>query len=348
MAVICDNFSKLKNEFVQKIGNSIEQDINIIFAHEIEKTLFKNYDLIILIVTEYNQICNKKANHLKFLEEISYKLIILSDIIIPNSPLSLENFLFMYLGYWMKAPVNSFIQDYNTTIPNYLFDFLIGKPDVDHDHLHFVSLKEKIYKKSFHHYTESLLPKKTFKNKDFDLFEHELCLPSHNDEYYRSTNEINDEIWSKKFENVKCDFYYPNWISRIVPDKIYKNSLCSLVRETLFWKNSPVLMATEKTAKPILCKRLFFTLGPPGHNKLLKSVGFKIYHEDMLNVDCIEKKSFRIQAFIDFINQFHEDDLRQLYIDNLDAITQNYKLALHPKEDTIQTFILQSLDKIKY
>jgi len=347
MAVICDNFSKLKDKFVQEIADSINQDINIIFAHEVDTTLFKSYDLIILVITEFNQICNEKDNHLKFLEEISHKLIILSDIIIPNSPISLENPFFMYLGYWMKAPVNTFIQNYNTVNPNYLFDFLIGKSDVDHDHLHSALLKENLHKKSFYHYTESRLPYRTYKNKDFDLFEHELCLPFHNDKFYHSTNEINDEIWSKKFHNTTCNFFYPNWISRIVPDKIYKNSLCSLVRETLFWKNSPVLMATEKTAKPIMCKRLFFTLGSPGHNKLLKSVGFKIYHKDILDVDCIEEKSSRVQAFIDFINQFHEDDLKQLYVNNLNAILHNYKFALHPRENSIKKFIFQSLYKLK-
>jgi len=61
-----------------------------------------------------------------------------------------------------------------------------------------------------------------------------------------------------------------------IPIDVYRNSWYSLVAETLGHRST---FLTEKTAKPILLKRLFVLFGSQGSLSKLHRVGFKTFHD---------------------------------------------------------------------
>lgn len=65
-------------------------------------------------------------------------------------------------------------------------------------------------------------------------------------------------------------------ISNIIPVDIYNQTCYSIVTET--HANSDFVMLTEKTAKPLIAKRLFVMFAGPGYLAHLHSLGFKTFN----------------------------------------------------------------------
>lgn len=64
-------------------------------------------------------------------------------------------------------------------------------------------------------------------------------------------------------------------ISNIVPVDIYNNTCYSIVTETHF--NSDFILLSEKTAKPLIAKRLFVMFAGPGYLAHLRRLGFQTF-----------------------------------------------------------------------
>jgi hypothetical protein len=64
-------------------------------------------------------------------------------------------------------------------------------------------------------------------------------------------------------------------LSHIVPVDIYNDTCYSIVAETYF--NSDFIMLTEKTAKPLIAKRLFVMFAGPGYLAHLHRLGFQTF-----------------------------------------------------------------------
>ena len=64
-------------------------------------------------------------------------------------------------------------------------------------------------------------------------------------------------------------------ISCFLPYEIFNNSWFSIVTETHF--QGEYIFYSEKTAKPLLSKRLFVMFGPQGALRMLKTIGYKTF-----------------------------------------------------------------------
>ena len=82
----------------------------------------------------------------------------------------------------------------------------------------------------------------------------------------------------------------------------------------------------------MLYNHFFIYLGPPHSLKYLRSIGFKTWsHVIDESYDDIENSAERLYAVTDSINKFLSnpiDDIKQLYIENLDIINHNRKLVI--------------------
>lgn len=114
-------------------------------------------------------------------------------------------------------------------------------------------------------------------------------------EKLKKTDLLKDSIWNvfegdittewiqgSKFEILHDEYEYPQSIyedkslantSTFLPINIFNNSWYSIISET----DPEVPFFTEKTAKPLLAKRLFVMFGSHHHLKRLQSLGFKTF-----------------------------------------------------------------------
>ena len=82
----------------------------------------------------------------------------------------------------------------------------------------------------------------------------------------------------------------------------YQHIACDIVVETVF--KYPYPYVSEKTLRPMACKRMFIVLGPPGVLKLLHSMGFKTF-DDFINEDY-DNISDPIDRFLAVNEQIHQ------------------------------------------
>jgi hypothetical protein len=106
----------------------------------------------------------------------------------------------------------------------------------------------------------------------------------------------------------------------------YKNFALDIVTETVF--DYPYPCITEKTIRPIACKRMFILLGPAGVLDLLKSKGFTTF-EDFVNedYDTISDPIERFTQVVLSINEFLNKplaEIKQYYHVNQQKFDQNF------------------------
>ena len=118
---------------------------------------------------------------------------------------------------------------------------------------------------------------------------------------------------------------------------VFSDSYLSIVTETFF---TGPLYFSEKIFNSMLYNHFFIYLGPPHSLKYLRSLGFKTWaHIIDESYDTIENPAERLYAVTNSINKFLSnpiDNIRQLYIENLDIINHNRNLVLSTEiNDTI-------------
>ena len=116
---------------------------------------------------------------------------------------------------------------------------------------------------------------------------------------------------------------------RDISTDVFSDAYLSIVTETFF---TGPLYFSEKIFNSMLYNHFFIYLGPPHSLKYLRSLGFKTWaHIIDESYDDIENPAERLYAVTNSINKFLSnpiDDIRQLYIENLDIINHNRNLVL--------------------
>ena len=124
---------------------------------------------------------------------------------------------------------------------------------------------------------------------------------------------------------------------RDISTDVFSDSYLSIVTETFF---TVPLYFSEKIFNSMRYNHFFIYLGPPHSLKYLRSLGFKTWaHIIDESYDDIENTAERLYAVTKSINKFlfnPIDEIRQLYIENLDIINHNRNLVLSTEiNDTI-------------
>ena len=124
---------------------------------------------------------------------------------------------------------------------------------------------------------------------------------------------------------------------RDISTDVFSDSYLSIVTETFF---TGPLYFSEKIFNSMLYNHFFIYLGPPHSLKYLRSLGFKTWsHIIDESYDTIENPAERLYAVTNSINRFLSnsiDEIKQIYIENLDIINHNRNLVLSTEiNDTI-------------
>ena len=103
----------------------------------------------------------------------------------------------------------------------------------------------------------------------------------------------------------------PNSVSSRYQAEFYQHAACDFVVETVL--DYPYPYVSEKTLRPIACKRMFIILGPVGILKLLHNKGFETFG-DFVNesYDAIQDSSDRFFAVNEQIHQFCDRPLEEI------------------------------------
>jgi len=127
---------------------------------------------------------------------------------------------------------------------------------------------------------------------------------------------------SNRYTNFQLDFY--------------KKIAIDIVTENTFDYPTPKL--TEKSFRPIICKRLFIIVGPPYTLKMLHSIGIKTFHPFINeNYDNIKDPSKRLLFIFDEITR-----LSNIPIHTYQNIIESFKSQLDNNYN-----ILRNLNKIE-
>lgn len=117
----------------------------------------------------------------------------------------------------------------------------------------------------------------------------------------------------------------------------YKKIALDIVTETVF--NYPYPYITEKTLRPIACKRIFIIVGAANTLQTLKDYGFKTW-SDILDesYDTILDHELRFLSIINSIDQFCKIPLKKikcLLSDRQDQLNHNFEVLQSLRENEI-------------
>jgi hypothetical protein len=114
-----------------------------------------------------------------------------------------------------------------------------------------------------------------------------------------------------------------------------------IVTETVF--NYPYPFVTEKTLRPINCKRMFIVVGAPYTLKMLHSKGFVTF-DDIIDesYDSIEDPEERFLSIVRSIEKFcalELSEVKKYYDNNCNKFNHNWHTLKNLKQLEIQQFI---------
>ena len=130
-----------------------------------------------------------------------------------------------------------------------------------------------------------------------------------------------------------------------ISKELITDSYLSIVTETFF--EGP-LYFSEKIFNSMLYNHVFVYLGPPHSLKYLRSLGFKTWgHIIDESYDSIENPAERLYAVTQSLTDFLSkslDEIKQIYIENLDIINHNRNLVLSTEiNDTIVSYMRSAI-----
>lgn len=123
----------------------------------------------------------------------------------------------------------------------------------------------------------------------------------------------------------------------------YKKFAIDIVAETVF--DYPYPFITEKTLRPIGCKRMFIILGSARSLKLLKSKGFKTF-DDIIDesYDEIDDPCARFHSVANSIKDFVNldiDYIKNYYYQNQQKFEHNFEILRNLRSVEIAEFCLK-------
>jgi len=158
---------------------------------------------------------------------------------------------------------------------------------------------------------------------------------------------INDKFVTNGNCQIDCTPVQSDILHPLIPDQNFKfqyqadfYSLVSLDIAVETTYNYPYPYITEKTIRPIACKRLFVVVGPYGIVKKLKDYRFDMF-DDYIDhgYDNIVDSQDRLIAVTDTIKEFcYRDlsDIKKFYKDNQSRFDENFKILQSLKNKEIK------------
>jgi len=160
----------------------------------------------------------------------------------------------------------------------FTFDALLGLQRFHRDFVYKKIIKNNLQDKIITSYLNDITSESWYRDDDVDYGQY-----------------IEDKNNSKLMSNNSIMYYdKPVWIAHVIPFGVYNKSAYTIVTETGY-KNG-VSFPTEKTAKPILGKRLFITFSGQYFLRSLQELGFKTF-DDIIDesYDLIEDNEQRFE-----------------------------------------------------
>ena len=131
----------------------------------------------------------------------------------------------------------------------------------------------------------------------------------------------------------------PNSFDTKYQASFYKKIALDIVTETVF--EYPYPFVTEKTLRPIACKRMFIIMGPKNMLKLLQDKGFETFgdfiDESYDNVSCpMERFRKIIQTTMEFIRR-PLGDIKDFYHKNQKRFDHNFQVLSNIRSQELRT-----------
>jgi hypothetical protein len=228
------------------------------------------------------------------------------------------------------TPYRQMLDKINTVEHNkikpFYFDALLGwkKPHRDflYESIHALHLQQKIITT----YMDSPI-------KKFDIKKHFVWEPEIK-KFYNSVDNFSNTVEYHGHEMS---------LARILPIQIYNQTAYSIVAET--GADNRYCFFTEKTAKPIMARRLFVMFSSRGFLRNLKAIGFKTFDTVIdESYDLIYNDQDRWSAAFEQVQRLCEMDQSTVFAKIASAVEHNYNLLMNT--DWNQRMLDQIQEKI--
>ena len=143
--------------------------------------------------------------------------------------------------------------------------------------------------------------------------------------------------------NKGCGFGQLNYLSQVIPHRVYNATYVSLVAETETEYQGYCM--SEKISKPLIAKKPFLIFAAPGYLQALHSIGFKTFSDWWSEeYDTIEDPDKRIQAIVESLESFNNlsTETKINYIKEMDTVTRHNKEMCESSN-----FIVDVINEIK-
>lgn len=158
---------------------------------------------------------------------------------------------------------------------------------------------------------------------------------------------INDKFVTNGNCQIDCTPVQSDILHPLIPDQNFKfqyqadfYSLVSLDIAVETTYNYPYPYITEKSIRPIACKRLFVVIGPQGIIKKLKDYGFDMFDDYISHsYDSIDNPQDRLITVTNTIKEFCSRDLNDIktfYRNNQNRFDKNFKILQSLKNKEIK------------
>lgn len=126
--------------------------------------------------------------------------------------------------------------------------------------------------------------------------------------------------------------------------QFYRYVALDIVTETVY--NYPYPYISEKTLRPIACKRMFVVVGAPGILQLLKDKNFITFGDVIdesydVEIDPVLRWKKIEQAILNFVNQ-PLDVVQKIVLDKSDVLNHNYQTLLNLEQLELKTLLHDS------
>ena len=139
------------------------------------------------------------------------------------------------------------------------------------------------------------------------------------------------------------DYSQLNYLSQIIPQRVYDATYVTLVAESETYYNGYYM--SEKISKPLIAEKPFLIFAAPGYLQALHSVGFKTFGDWWSEeYDTIEDPDKRIQAMVESLESFNNlpTETKINYIKEMKTVTKHNREICQSSK-----FIIDVIDEIK-
>jgi len=243
------------------------------------------------------------------------------------------NFFNMQREFYQQVPEKLAEVNFNLPKPLY-FDALLGRSrrhrDFVYNSIESSDIKDKIVMTYFGFKMQQLKPHKLVWEEDF------IWEPG--------TNLLNDVVIGT--HEPANYFGTTEGISRIIPVDLFNKTAYSIVAETNF--DNRISFYTEKTAKPIIARRLFVVFSGYKFLENLRKQGYKTFNNVIdESYDLIEDNETRWAAAFEQVKRLCQLDQTEVFDKIKDTLEHNYNILVTANGDQqVADQIQEKLNKI--